>query len=195
MIGAPRLAFSFPAPRFSPMAPMAATGGRTVQIPISEKGFIEKLAELIPGVRGYRDREARRETDRRLREYLARRLDEGRGALDVVRLSCVAANDLAPLDAVGRLDRTIQKISASLRYADGGYGGLFDQVKIREEELSRLYAYDERLLAEVETLAAALRSATSDLPDETAVEAMARRAAELDLRVARRKDIFDTPTV
>ena len=35
----------------------------------------------------------------------------------------------------------------------------------------------------------------ADLPDETAVEAMARRAAELDLRVARRKDIFDTPTV
>jgi hypothetical protein len=164
-------------------------------MPISEKSFVEKLAELIPGVGGYRDREARRETDRRLREYLARRLDDGRGALDAMRLSCVAADDMAPLDAVGRLDRTIQKITASLRFANAGYSGLFDQAKIGEEELSRLYACDERLLAEVETLAAALVSAAADLPDRATVEAMARRAAELDQRVSRRRDLIDTPTV
>jgi hypothetical protein len=47
-------------------------------MPVSEKNFLERLASYVPGLGGYREREGRRETDRRLREFLATRLDEGR---------------------------------------------------------------------------------------------------------------------
>ena len=164
-------------------------------MPSSEKNFLEKLAEKIPGVQGYRDREGRRETDRRLREYLARRLDEGRSGLDAVRRAALAAKDLAPLDAVGRLDRSLQKTVAALRYADAGYSGFFDQVKIGEAELDRLYAYDEALLAEVHGIAEALRAAGAGKPDVVAIEALERREAELDEQVSRRRDLFNSPTV
>lgn len=161
-------------------------------MPSSEKSFLEKIVETIPGVKGYRDREARRETDRRLREYLARRLDEGRGGLDALRRACVAAGDLSPLDAVGRLDRTIQKIAAALRYAEAGYSGFFDQVKIGEAELDRLYAYDEALLVEVQGLAEAVREAAEG---QAQLEALERRAAQLDEQVSRRRDLFNSPTL
>ncbi len=162
-------------------------------MPVSEKRFLERLAECLPGVRGYRDRESRRETDRRLREYLARRLDEGRRPLDEIRRACVARGELGPLDAVGRLDRVLQKTTAALRYAEAGYSGFFDSVKIGEPELERLYAYDEALLGEVHGVADAVRSAVAAGPDGKVLAEIERRAAELDERVARRKEIFDAP--
>jgi len=163
-------------------------------IPRSEKHFLEKLAELLPGVRGYQDRESMRETDRRLREYLARRLDEGRRGLDDVRRAAVAASDLGPLDVVSRLDRSLQKIVATLSYSEAGYSGLFDSVKIGERELERVLAYDEALLAEVQAVADDVRAAAAHGPERPFLEALERRATELDARVARRKDLFDAPT-
>ena len=42
-----------------------------MSMPVSEKNFLERIASHIPGIAGYRERENRRETDRRIREYLA----------------------------------------------------------------------------------------------------------------------------
>lgn len=161
---------------------------------VSEKGFLERLAEAIPGVRGYRDREARRETDRRLREFLAMRIEEGRRALDTLRQACADSGDLAPLDAIGRLDRTLQKTAAALRFAGAGYRGWLDQVRIREAELERIQAYDEALLGDVRRLEDDLRKASADGPERAALADLDRAARHIDDRVARRAELFEAPT-
>jgi hypothetical protein len=162
---------------------------------VSEKNFLEKLASHVPGLAGYREREARRETDRRLREFLAGRLDEARRSLDAVRNAAARAGELGVLNEAGRLDRALQKGAAGLRFADYGYGGLFDQVKIREAELDRIYAYDEALLAEVVSVAELLARLAGAAPDGAALSDLARRAEDLDRRIGRRKEFFDTPAV
>jgi hypothetical protein len=162
---------------------------------VSEKNFLEKIASHVPGVSGYREREARRETDRRLREFLAGRLDEARRSLDAVRNAATRAGELGILNEAGRLDRALQKGAAGLRFADYGYSGLFDQVKIREVELDRIYAYDEALLADVVAIAELLATLAGAAPDGEALSDLARRAEELDRRIGRRKELFDTPAV
>ena len=84
-------------------------------VPVSEKNFLEKIASYIPGVAGYREREGRRETDRRVRDFLAGRLDEGRAGLSALRNVATDAGQLKTLDAIGRLDRILQKSVSSLR--------------------------------------------------------------------------------
>lgn len=162
---------------------------------VSEKNFLEKLAAHVPGLSGYRDREARRETDRRLREFLAGRLDEARRHLDEVRNKATRAGELGVLNEAGRLDRALQKSAASLRFADYGYSGLFDQVKIREAELDRIYDYDEALLGDALALGGDLERAAGAAPDGSVVADLAKRAEELDRRIGRRKELFDTPAV
>jgi hypothetical protein len=162
---------------------------------VSEKNFLEKIAAHVPGLAGYRERESRRETDRRLRDFLAGRLDEARRALDAVRNAATRTGELGILNEVGRLDRAIQKSAAGLRYADYGYSGLFDQVKIREAELDRIYAYDEGLLGDVLALGEALDRLGGAAPDGPAVAELAKRAEDLDRRVVRRKEVFETPAV
>jgi len=161
---------------------------------VSEKNFLEKIAGYIPGVAGYREREARRETDRRIREFLAARLDEGRGRLNALRNQATDAGALKTLDAIGRLDRTLQKSVSSLRYADYGFSGLFDQHKIWEAELDQVYAYDASLVTDVVALSDALRSTQAAASGEPALTALAASAEQLDGRIARRREIFEKPT-
>ena len=160
----------------------------------SERNFLEKLADKIPGISGYREREARRETDRRLREYLARRLEEGRESLQGLRRALLDGGEIGRLDDVGRLDGTLQRAAASLLYADAGYSGLFDQVKIREEELDRIYAYDEALLGSVQELSDSLRGFSASPPSVEALTNLSRPADELLQRITRRRDLLNTPT-
>lgn len=162
---------------------------------VSEKNFLEKIASYIPGIAGYREREGRRETDRRLREYLAGRVDEARTAVDQVRRRLTDAGELKLLNDVARLDKTLQKTASSLRYADYGYSGVFDQVKIREAELDRIYAYDLALLADVQALSDRVRALAAGAADAPALAEAAAGAETLDQRIVRRKEIFDTPAV
>ena len=160
---------------------------------VSEKNFLEKVAAQVPGIAGYREREGRRETDRRLREFLAGRLDEAREMLHRVRAAVTDSGALGLMNDVGRLDRAIQKSASSLRFAEYGYSGFFDQVKIREAELDRVYSYDESLLGEVQQLAMRIGEIAKAGPDAASLADIAAVAEELDRRVVRRKEIFNTP--
>jgi len=163
-------------------------------VPVSEKNFLEKIASHIPGVAGYREREGRREADRRVREFLAGRLDEGRAGLTALRNTVTDAGQLKMLDAIGRLDRILQKSVSSLRYADYGFSGVFDQLKIREAELDQIYAYDAALVTDVVTLSDALRSISTAAPDESTLVPLTNAAEQLDQKVARRREILEKPT-
>jgi hypothetical protein len=158
---------------------------------LPEKTFLERVLGLIPGVAGYRDREARRETDRRLREYLAARIDEARDRLNPLRAS--QAGSFALLDEVGRLERILQKCAASLRYADQGYSGFFDQVRIGERELDRLYAHDEGMLQEVRGLAEQVRALGESRAEPVHVQEACARAQRLDTTIERRRELFHAP--
>src|SRR5260221_3090335 len=87
--------------------PKPAGKEAVMSMPVSEKSFLERIASYVPGVAGYRERESRRETDRRIREVLAARLDEGRASLNALRNPATDAGELKTLDAIGRLDRVL----------------------------------------------------------------------------------------
>jgi hypothetical protein len=165
-----------------------------MSMPVSEKNFLEKIASYIPGVAGYRERESRRETDRRVREFLAQRLDEGRAGLNALRNQATDAGQLKALDAIGKLDRILQKSVSSLRFADYGFSGLFDQMKIREAELDQVYAYDAALVTDVIALSDNLRAGQGTVPEIASLVALAGTAEQLDVRIARRREIFEKPT-
>ena len=160
---------------------------------ISERNFLERLASHIPGIAGYREREGRRETDRRLREWMAGRLDEAVAGLDPVRNRLTREGRLDVMNAVAELDRTLQKTAAALRFADAGYGGLFDQVKVKEDELAAMYAFDLSLTESVEGLGTRLRALAAVADPAPALEALVSEARMLDHLVGRRRELFEKP--
>src|SRR4030042_876896 len=102
----------------------------------SSKGFsdrVETWLARIPGVRTYRDREHRRETDKQLRERVAARLHETRSHLKRLTLDLSQKGVLDPLDELDRLSSHLQQMADTIQHASYGYGGIFDLEKIREE--------------------------------------------------------------
>jgi hypothetical protein len=155
----------------------------------SEKNWLEKLADAIPGVKDYREKEARRDTDKRFREYLASRIDASRQALDEVKREQLNAGNLAELDDVDLLAQKLFRIANTIRHASYGYSGFFDQVKIQEAELDRIYQYDLSLVGDVEALENGLKS------DPTLTHGEQRKKweqqiAALEKRIEDRKNIF-----
>jgi uncharacterized membrane protein YccC len=135
----------------------------------ARKGFsdrVERWLAKIPGVRTYRDREHRRETDKHLREHLAARLLEARSGLTRTTLEISRKGQLGPLTELDRLSSRMQQMADTIRYASYGYAGIFDVEKIREEELERLYTFDLALMDDLEAIQSKMAELSPQNPPE-----------------------------
>jgi len=160
----------------------------------SEKNWLEKVADVIPGLKSYRSHEHRRDTDKRLRDYLAVKVDNIRNRVDELKLDLTNAHKIDLLDEVDLAVRKLRKLADSLRHAAYGYTGVFDQVKMRDEELDQLYNYDLQLIDSVNLLSQQTDSFTAGGDtDEKSVKDYIEKIKNISSIVDERKLIFDKP--
>ncbi|TAK06256.1 MAG: hypothetical protein EPO39_09365 [Candidatus Manganitrophaceae bacterium] len=113
---------------------------------------LKRLARMVPGVAGYQDMEALRDTDRMVRIRLAADLRECERDIEGVKRRLMEKKDLALLPGLDYLTAKMEKLSNVLRYAGQGYRGLFDPYPVDQEKLEQLYAFDLRLFDEVHAI-------------------------------------------
>lgn len=126
-----------------------------------------RLLSKLPGLGGYMEKSRRREADALLRRTIADRLRESRNELSNVyqELSrdIIMAMDYA--EPLGRTDTRLVGLIGKIEDAPAGYAGFFNAIKIKEEELARIYEFDERMLDHASFIGAnvaALQKATRD---------------------------------
>lgn len=108
-------------------------------------GAIERLLKGLPGIRGYVDKEMRRDADKRLRELIAQELEVQKQALLEVQRMLLEGKGLLWLDNIDQAVTKLQTLADRIRTASYGYAGLFDPVRIREEALDALHRFDQAL--------------------------------------------------
>lgn len=108
------------------------------------KGISGAIAGL-PGIKGYKEKEDRREADKQLRTELARRLQMEHGRILEAQQALAARREYALVAEVDRAQAKLQLLIDRIRTASYGYGGLFDAVQVKEEQLDALIAFDEAL--------------------------------------------------
>lgn len=104
-------------------------------------GF-EKILLKIPGFKGYFEREFRRDADRLQREFIVGQLQNAKKNLERVIQAVSRQKSLERLTEYDLLARSLQKTCSEIRYADQGYSGFFDLIKIKEAELDAVYRLD-----------------------------------------------------
>jgi hypothetical protein len=115
-------------------------------------GFLEKAIRLIPGYKGYKSKEERRDNDQLFRMSLVSRLERLRSDVNEIP---AGLRGPAALEAVNNFDRILkklEKVTDEIRFAARGYRGWFDMHKVREDELDNLYAFDISLVEKIEEL-------------------------------------------
>jgi len=157
------------------------------------RNLLERIAAKIPGIKGYIDRELRRDVDKMQRDWLAQQLDRGRGSVQEQIRVWSRTGNLANLDLASSLDKALDRLANRIRHADYGYTGFFDVVKIRESELDRLYEFDLGLMDTVEDLALRIESLPGTAA-EPALRSLVDAVAEADRAFDDRATIFEDVT-
>ena len=151
---------------------------------------LERLMNSIPGFKGYRERDLRRDADRLQREHISARLEDGKKALNQVAAALTRGGDLDVMNDVETARKRIDKVANRIRYAERGYSGFFDAVKVDETILAKLYAFDMGLLEDVEGVRAAAAAATGASDPRAAVQDLVGRIDALDARLSERENVL-----
>lgn len=115
---------------------------------------LERLAKSVPGYKGYKEKELRREADKMLRTQLAHDLDDQRQRLSGLQMQLVNQVQLEFVDDLERAVMKLQLLIDRIRTASYGYAGLFDAVKVKEPQLDALYDFDNQMFDSVQEIAA-----------------------------------------
>lgn len=115
-------------------------------------GFLEKAIRLIPGYKGYKSKEERRDNDQLFRTELSGRLEQLRTRVNEIPAGLRGPSALSAVTDIDRIIKKIERVTDEIRFASRGYRGWFDMHKVRENELDRLYAFDVGLVENIEEL-------------------------------------------
>jgi hypothetical protein len=135
-----------------------------------ESTGLGKLLEKIPGLAGYMEKGRRREADQLLRNTISARLEQARMQLGSIQaeLSRDIIKAMDHAEPLGRIDTALMGLAGKIKDAPQGYAGFFDAVKVKEDDLARIYAFDENMLNFADQLQAdmdALAKAVGDSGD------------------------------
>lgn len=130
-----------------------------------ERGTLERIIGAIPGYKGYKEKEMRREADRLLREALVRDFTLQLDRITPIQNAVLDNIGIEWMDDIGALKTSLQTLIDRIRHAPQGYAGFFDAVRVKEDDLDRIEEFDRQLLDELGKMRAAideLEGATSD---------------------------------
>jgi hypothetical protein len=116
----------------------------------------KKILSYIPGFKGYMERQSRRDADKLLRETVADRFEQQWGRISALQREFISSGDIGYVDDLEAAAIKLRTFADRVRRASRGYSGLFDAVKINEEELGRLYEYDAQMLGLAEEVGRAV---------------------------------------
>ncbi len=120
---------------------------------------IKKILSKVPGFSGYIEREKRRDSDKLLREIIADRLEEQWQRVSTLQKEFISQGEISYLDDLESAAIKIRTLADRIRRASYGYAGIFDAVKINEDDLALLYSYDAALLDSVDEISRAIDNA------------------------------------
>ena len=110
---------------------------------VSQRGTMQRVLARIPGFRGYQDKAERRVADRMLRDHIAGEIAKRVNRLAAIEKSLVENGGLAYMSKTRSAKTKFQTYHDRIKAAAPGYSGFFAAQKIGDEELEKLYSFDE----------------------------------------------------
>lgn len=139
---------------------------------------LERLFAKVPGFRGYKDKELRREADKLLRDQLAARFGDQHQRLTELQMQLISRVQIEFLDDLDRAALKLQLLVDRIKTASYGYAGLFDAVKVKEEQLDALYEFDNQMMDLADGVATKVDQLASAISAREGIAAAAEEVIE-----------------
>lgn len=158
-----------------------------------EQNIIEKLVSKIPGFSGYMEKDNRRAADKLLRQEVARRYEEQWARISQIQNDLVSAGKIDLLDNLEGAALKLRTFIDQMKTASYGYSGFFDAVKVKEDDLAKLYEFDNALLDNVGKVVAAIDNVQASLDTDglpAAIRNLTTIAAECNTAFEHRQEVL-----
>ena len=116
------------------------------------RGILERICLWIPGYRGYRQKNIRRDVDQEVRAQVARAIDECKTILANIQRGVVENGDIQMAKSVERLRVKTDTYLKNIESAEAGYSGIWEATKTLEDELDAVMEWDAKLLESADDL-------------------------------------------
>ena len=155
---------------------------------VSQRGSLERLVARLSGFRGYQDKQARRQADRMVRDLIASQIKQKIDEMIRIEKHLLELEDgMSLMKQTRYVKGKIQHLYDRINTATPGYSGMWAQMKIGEDELERIYSFDEAMLNYVDRIDKSL-SQLREVSDN--IEAIDKALNELDDVVSEALDAF-----
>ncbi len=119
-----------------------------------ETSRTERIAGAIPGFKGYKQKELRREADRLIRDNIYRKLADAKSNLREIFQRLAINKVTGPMGELDRVVAKFDRVAELINHAPSGYSGFYNAVKIEEDDLERMIDFDLKMVEsakEIET--------------------------------------------
>ena len=160
----------------------------------SSQNKFEKLVLGIPGYKGYKQKEQRREADKLLRLQIARQYEQQLLRVNALTRKITYRGKLADIAQVDRAAMKLQLLIDRIKHASMGYSGLFDAIKVDEDALDKLYDFDLAMMdgaAKISTLIDQLGQGIADeMPVAEPADTLIAELEALNSTFGMRQDVL-----
>lgn len=156
---------------------------------VSERGMLENIASKIPGFKGYMEMSSRREADRMIRDHVANLF---KGLVDRVaqaeRDIMMAPGGLTHMEKTKSIKTKLETLRRKIQTDMPGYSGFFATNKISEDDLAKVYAFDEAMVRYVDSIGQSIDAVQAAI---VAGEGLPSALQDLDLLILEAQQAYD----
>jgi hypothetical protein len=156
----------------------------------------ERIVAFLPGFRGYKEKELRRESDKLIRNHLSDKLSSSKDELRTVSQMIADRRYFDVMTDLDRLNARMDRVTEKINHASYGYTGMFDAVKIKEEQLDKMIDFDYTLLDDITAVAAEVGALKTDIIDgitsnmKIRIQNIIKRLDNLENTFDKRKEVI-----
>jgi hypothetical protein len=107
-----------------------------------KKNIFDMVGSLIPGYRGYAEREGRRQCDKILRDEMSLKLYQNEKSLESMIETSISIKDFNTMNNLEKYRKKINTLTSKIKHAPYGNSGFFSDSQLKENELFTIYQKD-----------------------------------------------------
>ena len=121
-----------------------------------ELTITQRVAMYIPGYRGYREKNLRRDEDRAVRQELSRNIQGTKADLANIHRGLIGTDLMSDVE---RIRTKVDRYDTDIKKAVNGYSAFHASVKVTEDDLDRIVHWDAKIMDDIQDM----RKATAEL--------------------------------
>jgi hypothetical protein len=162
---------------------------RTNEFADSYQDSTESMLNRIPGYAGYKSKEQARDSDRVLRNEIARQLETDATRVEAIQRTAANERNVTRVNELEPVVQGFRNAANLIRSLSYGYGGLFSDRPVDDAALAQLRLFDEGLLVKVTALQTGVESIEAG--DAGAAAAVTAQIADFKAGLNLRSSVID----